>query len=380
MLEEHAETRKGSRIATSPAVLIVLEGNHVGKRYLLRGSVTIGRALDCSICLREDDEVSRKHAVISRDSRGRWHVQDLKSRNGIQVNGYVVKRERLVQGDRIRLGTSTTLLFTRLDAYEMRALRSQNLEAVGRMARGVAHDFNNMLSAITLGLGYLRAHPEVAQDALLLECVEDLDAAANHGKGLVQILRNISSERVNHAALIDIGELADEALRGVRPMGSRIQFMSSDISRQLFIRGDATPIRQVFTNLMVNAIQAMPEGGILRVETGVVPRDSELRAGLPPGSWVFFTVGDTGPGMDSDTLERVFEPFFTTRTATGGTGVGLAIVHGIVKAHGGVIDVETGPGEGATFSVYLPLPGGTPVDGGTDDGDTAPEQKLNLDG
>ena len=234
--------------------------------------------------------------------------------------------------------------------------QAQRLESIGQLAGGVAHDFNNILAVIMLTLATLRAQPELSADSRSM--LEEVDDAASRAADLTRQLLMFSRRSVMAVRPLDL----DEGVRSLSKMLQRL--LGEDIALRYrcettspWIDGDPGMIDQVITNLCVNARDAMPQGGAITIVTTRVEFDEATAAAIPearPGRYLCLAVSDQGHGMDEDTRARIFEPFFTTKAVGKGTGLGLATVHGIVRQHGGWIEVESQPGAGATFRVYLP--------------------------
>jgi PAS domain S-box-containing protein len=247
------------------------------------------------------------------------------------------------------------------DITERRLLESQlrqaqKMEAVGQLAGGVAHDFNNLLTVIG-GRCYLMLGKLAPDDALRRE-VELVRGAAERAARLTHQLLAFSRKQVLEPRVLDL----NETVTGIEPLlrrliGEHIEISVTRGSGLGRVKADAGQLEQVLLNLAVNARDAMPQGGQLALETGNVTLDERAarRAhDLSPGSYVVLSVTDSGHGMDAATRAQIFEPFFTTKEVGKGTGLGLATVYGIVKQSGGFIEVESEPGRGACFRVYLP--------------------------
>jgi PAS domain S-box-containing protein len=240
---------------------------------------------------------------------------------------------------------------------EQRLRQAEKMEAVGRFAGGIAHDFNNVLLGI-LGFGEM-IFEETPAASPLRRYAQNVLTAANRGRALVeQILTYGRSQRIQRAPVDLAGVMAEtlELVRGSLSADLRLEMSAPDLS--LVVMGDATQLHQVVMNLCSNAIQAMGEGGTVRValEAADVAADSALSHGtLRPGRYACLTVEDSGSGMDETTLSRIFEPFFTTKEIGRGTGLGLFIVYAIVTDLGGSIDVKSALKQGSTFAMYLPL-------------------------
>jgi len=239
---------------------------------------------------------------------------------------------------------------------EGRLRQAEKLEAVGTMAGGIAHDFNSVITAI-LGYGEM-ARSEAAESSTLKRYVANVLAAANRAKGLVDQILTYSRTPRARRDVINPRTVVLETLELVRAslpanVDLNVQLSTGDAA----VIADPTQLHQMVMNLCTNAVLAMPEGGSLSValEAADIANDRELSQGaLAPGRYVRLTVRDTGCGMESQVLEHIFEPFFTTRKAGEGTGLGLALVHGIASELGGAIEVLSRPGAGSMFHVYLP--------------------------
>jgi signal transduction histidine kinase/ActR/RegA family two-component response regulator len=236
--------------------------------------------------------------------------------------------------------------------------QAQKMEAIGTLAGGIAHDFNNML-AVILGNAELASDELKGDDDGPRHNIEQIMKASRRARDLVKQILAFSRKSERGRTPVDIGRLVRETmtlLRGSLPSTIRIELEAA--SEAANVLGDEPQVQQVLMNLATNAAHAMRErGGTLTISIGravltdETPRpDSEIDA----GQYVTLSVADTGTGMDSDTLKRAFEPFFTTKEVGQGTGMGLSVVYGIVKAHGGTVTAESTPGVGSRFTVYLP--------------------------
>jgi two-component system, cell cycle sensor histidine kinase and response regulator CckA len=239
---------------------------------------------------------------------------------------------------------------------EAKLAQSTKLEAVGQLAGGIAHDFNNLLTGLSGVAELLSDNPSL--DAEARADVEDLRRAVARGAGLTRQLLAFSRKQPLTPTQVDLSQLLDETARMLRRLireDIEIEFPPS--AEPLTIRGDRTQIEQVLINLALNARDAMPSGGRLRFSVAPYEIDGEASREHPdvqPGSYVRLSVQDSGVGMDATTLTRIFEPFFTTKPIGAGTGLGLALVHGIVYQNGGFIQVQSALEQGSTFDVYLP--------------------------
>lgn len=240
---------------------------------------------------------------------------------------------------------------------EEQLLQSQKMEAVGQLAGGVAHDFNNILMVI-MGYGdVLKKDPNLDDDQR--RKVEQIIDAAEKAAQLTRSLLTFSRKQVmkpRTANLNDIVRQIQEFL--VRIIGEDVRLKTIIGNDDLLAKVDSSQIEQVLINLATNARDAMPKGGLLTIETGFQVVDAlfvQATGYGEPGRYAMISVSDTGVGMDEKTKSRIFEPFFTTKELGKGTGLGMAIVYGIVKQHNGFITVCSEPGIGTTFRLYLPL-------------------------
>jgi two-component system, cell cycle sensor histidine kinase and response regulator CckA len=249
------------------------------------------------------------------------------------------------------------------DALEAQR-QSQKLEAVGLLAGGVAHDFNNLLAAILGHADVLALEAEPGSE--VAESARTISQAAQRAAELTRQLLAFARLGQHRQEAVDLHAQVQEAtgLLG-RTLEKSIRIETRLAAPRHHVLGDHGQLQQVIVNLAVNARDAMPEGGVLTLSTSVRRVDV---AGAPPappaGEWLTLEVADTGVGIPPGHLERIFDPFFTTKGEGRGSGLGLATVYGIVKAHGGEVRVESRPGQGSRFTVYLPIlddPGPQPV-------------------
>jgi PAS domain S-box-containing protein len=234
--------------------------------------------------------------------------------------------------------------------------QAQRLEAVGRLAGGIAHDFNNLLTAL---VGYTQlllegTSPEDANYQDLSQIQETTDRAAT----LVRQLLTFSRREPTKPVVLNLNDVITDLLKLLdRIIGEDVQVIARLASDLPQIRADPGQMEQVLMNLAVNARDAMPDGGQLLIETASVDfeeGDGDSYIDMVPGTYVFLTISDSGVGMSQDVLRHIFEPFFTTKPEGEGTGLGLAMVYGIVKQHSGRIHAESESGGGTTFRIYIP--------------------------
>jgi PAS domain S-box-containing protein len=235
--------------------------------------------------------------------------------------------------------------------------QSQKMEAMGTLAGGVAHDFNNILSAI-IGFGTM-ARKRIKEDDRTKEFIEEILAGAERAAELTHGLLAYSRKQTIKLIQLDLNDIVKKIhTMLVRIIGEDIELKSMLANTKLPVLVDPAQIDQVLLNLVTNARDAMPDGGYLVINTEEIYIDNRYaEANLidSPGKYAVLTVSDTGTGMDQKTRENIFEPYFTTKEVGKGTGLGLAMVFGIVKQHGGNIKVYSEPGRGTSFRVYLPM-------------------------
>lgn len=259
-------------------------------------------------------------------------------------------------------GMVTQIIGAALDITERRALEDrlhhvQKLETLGQLAGGVAHDFNNMLTPI-IGYSELLLMDLVRGDANYDE-LKSIVEAGHKAKIITQQLLSFSRKQVLEFRNLDLNQTIKDFQKILRrTIRENIDIRYSMETPTAPVCADNSGLEQILMNLSVNAQDAMPDGGMLSIETSTIEIEESHAASMPglePGSYVSLKVGDSGTGMDAQTVKRVFEPFFTTKEEGKGTGLGLATVYGIVKQHGGHISVYSEVGHGTTFRIYLPL-------------------------
>ncbi len=279
------------------------------------------------------------YEVNWKDRKFESHVQPLRDGEG-KIHGVIgvaldiTERERLT--DQLR--------------------QSQKMQAVGELAGGVAHDFNNLLMV-------MKGHAQLLLDRIpdsspLRPSAEQVERAADRAASLTRQLLAFSRKQVLQPRVLDLNEAVAGMIKMFsRVIGENIEMAFIPGGKLGRVKADPGQIEQVLLNLVVNARDAMPDGGRLTIETSNVELDSSYAAthtSVEPGQYVMLTVTDTGCGMDAETQGRIFEPFFTTKGPGKGTGLGLATVYGVVKQSGGYIYVYSEVGRGTTFKIYLP--------------------------
>lgn len=245
---------------------------------------------------------------------------------------------------------------TERELLEQKYRQAQKMEALGRLAGGVAHDFNNLLTVL---LGSAEMLQEYISDADATELLEDIIKSGERASGLTRQLLAFGKRPQGTPTRLNLNEIVAETERLLhRVIGETIRLHTRFSSEELPIRADPSEVSQIIMNLAINARDAMPRGGKLSIYTERQDLSDEHDAALlrlTPGLHAVLTVTDTGEGMDVATRSRIFEPFFTTKPPEKGTGLGLATVYGFVIHNGGQITVESEPGSGTCFRIYLPF-------------------------
>lgn len=234
---------------------------------------------------------------------------------------------------------------------------SHKMEAIGQLAGGVAHDFNNLLGGILGSASMLKL--EAPADSYAYEAALTIEKAAERAAELTRQLLGFARRGKFQNVPVDIHATISEVVRLLgRTIDKSISIMQDLDADAAMVMGDPNQLQQVFLNLAVNARDAMPHGGRLAFRTRTVHLATdapELQTGMSPGKYIIVEVSDEGVGIPRDHLARIFEPFFTTKEMGQGTGMGLAMVYGIIKNHNGFVQVESEPGEGTTFTIHLAL-------------------------
>ncbi|WP_239027952.1 hybrid sensor histidine kinase/response regulator [Geomonas subterranea] len=228
--------------------------------------------------------------------------------------------------------------------------QSQKMEAIGTLAGGIAHDFNNILTVIAGYASLIQINGEESEAAAMAgEIVLSVERAAEMTRSLLAFSR----KQEVHLDTVDLNLVVAELHKSLtRLISEEVELVVRVAGEELYCLVDRGQLEQVLINLAVNARDAMPRGGVLAISTGVAEPEGE---GMPAGRCAVITVSDNGTGMETEVQERVFEPFFTTKDVGKGTGLGLSSSYGIIKKHNGTIRMQSEPGAGTSFSIYLPL-------------------------
>lgn len=315
-----------------------------------------GARLDQLDIWHDPEERVAFHERLMRQGSVHEFVMRFRRRGDSEVRDAVVSAQIIrQQGREVALVVARDVTAER--EVEEKLRHAQRLEALGRLASGVAHDYNNVLSIIG-GYGQELRQSLGADDPRQRDVAEILHAV-RRAAGLTRQLLAFGRRSIQEPRLLDLNAVTEE-LRPLlaRLVGSRIRLRIARAPAPALVLADPTAIQQVLVNLAANARDAMPAGGRLVIALSlVVDHHARSRAGpgaVPSGVHVQLAVRDTGAGMDERTRARLFEPYFTTKGADQGSGLGLSTVYGIVTQSGGHIDVDTAPGRGTTFRIHLP--------------------------
>ena len=286
-----------------------------------------------------------------------WHGEMINRRK----NGTLYTEDMTVTPLRDAAGAIAHFIAIKQDITERKSLethllRNQRLESVGRLASGVAHDLNNILAPVLLAPPLLR---EAISDPEARSLIDTIESSAKRGAEIIKQLltfgRGLKGERIP----IQLRTLVREMLKLIRETFPKDIVVRTQMTAELpLVTGDATQLHQILMNLCVNARDAMPAGGELVLSLAPVTLDAAAATELPdarPGRFLLLGVNDSGTGIAPENLDKIFDPFFTTKPIGEGTGLGLSTVLGIVRSHAGFVQVQTRPGQGTRFNIYLPL-------------------------
>ncbi len=249
------------------------------------------------------------------------------------------------QDEITRLIASFNKMVDELESRQEQLLQSRKLASIGTFTSGIAHELNNPLNNIAITaeslLSDYRDMPEEEMDEMISEILGQADRASQVVKNLLEFSRTEQPYLRN----LDIGEVLEHTIRLIKNqlMVTHIRTEKEIAEGLPPVRGKRQDLQQAFINILLNAVQAMPEGGVIGI-----------RAGLDPGGYIRIDLSDTGTGIKPEALAHIFDPFFTTKQVGQGTGLGLSLVYGIIRTHGGYIEVKSEEGRGTTFSIYLP--------------------------
>ena len=335
---------------------ILLANREIERLFGWRREDLVGRPVEVLVPMNLRPGHSSQRATFFAAPRAR-HMGAGRDLRGVRKDGTEFPVE--VGLNPVRTANGVVTLASVLDVsarqeLERASRQSQKLEALGTLAGGIAHDFNNILLAIV-------GHTELAERALGDSPSRELahvQSAADRGRMLVQRILAFSRTRETKRIPIDLARTVREAANLLRSsLPATIEMRLALAPDTPHVLSDEIELHQVVMNLATNGAHAMPDGGVLSIETSAFTADPawlERHAGVPGPQLARIVVRDEGVGMAPEVAERAFEPFFTTKPVGRGTGLGLSVVHGIVREHGGVIELESAPGRGTTFTITLP--------------------------
>lgn len=362
-LAEEQYYRLSRAVEQSPVSIVItdLDGHaqYVNSKFTAVSGHTLEDLLDSNIEVLRDghpNEASFQKFWETIRAGGEWRGELATTRG----DGGTVWESVKVSCLRSPAGEITNFLCLREDVSERKRLenelrQAQKMESLGTLAGGIAHDFNNLLAIIN---GYAEFCQQGAQEpATLQKCLKEIHRAAQRASGLVRQILTFSRKTEVRFSPVDLNQLCRDLVALLAETFPRtVSFQLGLQDRLPPLLADQNQLQQIVLNLCVNARDAMPSGGVISLATGTQPGAALQRLGADPfRTYAFLRVGDTGTGMTPEVRARIFEPFFTTKQGNQGTGLGLAVVYGIVVAHHGYIDVESTPGAGSTLTIYLPL-------------------------
>lgn len=341
------------------------------------GRVIYGNAVACSLLMREVEDLKGVDPLelFHHDDRDRIQKKLREMEEGVRAcgghtyrairsDGTVLSVE--VEATALKEEESVILVILLIDATRRRRMEEglqqiQKMEAIGQLAAGIAHDFNNLLGAMINYLTLISTHG--APSGEVGHYLRDIKGLVERGQALVRQILNTSRKRPGDFTVHDLNDVLKPIVRMLDhtlPKWVSIQVEEGNVPAFCM---DAGQLQQVIMNLCINAADAMPEGGEIRIRTDrsrVSREAAEAMPGAQPGSYARITVSDSGVGMSPEVTQRIFDPFFTTKTERERSGLGLSICSAIVRGHGGFMDVESELGRGTTVSVYVPLVEGAP--------------------
>jgi PAS domain S-box-containing protein len=347
------------------------------KLYGYTAAEVLGRG---ALELLYDDRGPMDEAIRILLAEGEWSGElEQRTKSGARV--IVFGRWTLVRDER---GLARSVLAINSDVTERKRieqhfLRAQRMESIGTLAGGVAHDLNNVLAPILLAIGMLKLEET---DASKLESLDAIEASAQRGADMVRQVLSFARGAEGRRIELRVPRVVADVLKIVRDTFPKDIALQASVPDDLWIvRADPTQLHQVLLNLCVNARDAMPSGGVLHASAQNRTIDAaaaQCVPGLSVGPYVVLELRDTGTGMDPELLERIFDPFFTTKAPGRGTGLGLSTSLAIIRSHGGVLRVDSEPGAGSSFRIFLPALPGVAAKGSDDEGAVMPRGHGEL--
>jgi two-component system cell cycle sensor histidine kinase/response regulator CckA len=360
--ERNAQARELTRFfELSADMLCVIDDARCFRRVSSSFSTTLGYATDelrgeslAEFIHKGDREATLAHLLSVAEGKQDVHFETRFRHKG---GSYVLLSWRARHDTETRVIFAVARDITLERNLEFQLRESQKMDAVGQLAGGLAHDFNNLMLAVLANVEF--ATEELSEDNPLIEYLSQISDAATRATVLTKQLLAFSRREPIRRAAVDVNELTRtlmQLLRRLIPANVEVDFIRGDCLPKLDC--DPNQLEQILINLCINARDAMPQGGRITIETETAVINDRFRESHPwakPGRYGLLTITDSGIGMTKDVCDRIFEPFFTTKGPGKGTGLGLATVYAIVKQHGGLVHVHSEPGLGSSFKVYIPV-------------------------
>ncbi len=346
-----------SDLALGSAYLIALSGSMAGRKFFIAQEMIVGRDPDSTIQLTLG-EISRHHARIWL-SEGNYILEDLGSQNGTFVNSEPISKRALEIGDRIQFGTKATFFFAISSPIEDQLMDESKMDSAGQLAAGVAHDFNNLMAVVLVDIDFLRQSilNGLEHQDEVMECLDNIEAASKRAASLTKQLLGFAKRGKYENRPVDLSQLVDELVDLLKETFEPAITIQADVEAGLGVQGDRNQLHQVLIDLCNNAKDAMPQGGSLFIHLGkmhLAQEEALLRPTLQVGDYIVIELADTGEGIPAGLKKKIFEPFFSTKESRQHSGMGLATAYGIVRNHGGTVDVKSEVGKGTTFQLFLP--------------------------
>ncbi len=344
---------RGDAVFCNPSAVKILgyedEKDLIGKSFWQLISVQVASEPNSSISCPFIFSITHGHIVSSEDG---FFTHCDGHQIPVEYWGHPMNRDNQLVG-----GVITFIDISRRKALEKQLQHSQRMEAIGTLTGGIAHDFNNILTVISGYVGLLES--QITNDPKLLSKIQKIGEAAERGSKLTHGLLAYSRKKSDPSTPVDLNQLLlDVQDFFSRVIGERIKKTLTISEQQLVVLADASQLEQVLVNLATNARDAMRDGGELTITTEQTEIDRgfcQMHGYGEPGKYALIKVVDNGVGIPKEIQQKIFDPFFTTKDTGKGTGLGLAMAWGIVKQHKGYILVDSFPGEGSQFKIYLPL-------------------------
>ncbi len=357
-------------IIESTTDLVVIADAQLHGIYINQGGLKLlgikhepSTGIDIRLFLSEEAIHTLDLAILHAAQHGTWSGESTLKREDsrlVPVSQVVIAHKS--SGGKLEFISTIARDLTENKKLQSQLYQAQKMEAIGQLAAGVAHDFNNMLTAV-IGYGNILSNKLKDNEQLRYD-VEQILNASEKAAGLVQSLLTFGRKHETSLMPLDLNGTIITLLSLLKTLlGEHVVLKTGLTSGQLTIIANKSQIEQILMNLAGNANDAMPDGGSLKINTMVMAIDEQFiweHGYGKPGKFALLTVTDTGSGISKDVIERIFEPFFTTKPVGKGTGLGLSIVYGIIKQHRGYVDVTSELGKGTTFNIYLPLTGNMP--------------------